>query len=427
MVSRPGHSFGRLRDRWGASTFGRADSRNELRVLTAGHPGPPVLLAVGRMARPVRKFPGVGWVVGDPALARKILIDGSTFTMIGEGGVGHLWSQVLGDWVDELFDGPGHHELRAQVRELFTVRLSADTVRRATADRLARMTAELVGGGTVDAAVVARSMVGRIVCDLLGLAPTAVPESVSGFSAADARAAGDDGEYLAVFAAAERLASLAIGTGRSTVLDPATVRAGSDLVAALTSGVPHAYATGLAGKMLGRCRELGVDPLHAKGLAALLVVAGTGTAASGMTRTVALLHDSGEQHRLLADPGLVPDAVREGLRVSSPAPIIGRSVARDVQLAGRQLRRGEQVKLIIWAMNNAAGRFSLDRGYLPENRQLWFGAGRHLCLGAQLARRESAALLEALLACGRPVEVVSRRASRNVLIPSYASLRIRLG
>lgn len=385
-----------------------------------------MLLAAGAVAKPIRKLPGVGWLVGDPTLARQVLLDGATFTMVGEGGVGHLWSQVLGDWVNELFDGPGHHALRAQVRELFTAKLSADTVRRAAGERLVRMTADLRAGRTVDIALVARSMVGRIVCDLLGLAPASVPASVSGYHPAAVERAGDDGEYLAVFAAAERLASLAIGTGRTTALAPETVRAGADIVAALTSGVADAYHCGPPDKMLGRCRELGVEELHAKGLAALLVVAGTGTAASGITRTVALLHDSGEQHRLLAEPTLLPEAVREGLRVSSPAPLIGRCVARDTVLAGRPIRRGEQIKLLTWAMNNDAGPYDLDRGYLPENRQLWFGAGRHLCLGAQLARRELTAVLEALIEPALPLQIVSRRAARRVLIPSYASLRVRL-
>ena len=74
--------------------------------------------------------------------------------------------------------------------------------------------------------------------------------------------------------------------------------------------------------MLGRCREVGVELRQAEGLATLLMVAGTETAASAMARTVALLHDTGAQHRLRAEPDLLPEAVREGLRVTTPAPVI---------------------------------------------------------------------------------------------------------
>jgi cytochrome P450 len=145
-----------------------------------------------------------------------------------------------------------------------------------------------------------------------------------------------------------------------------------------------------------------------------------------MGRTVALLHDTGEQHRLLADPSRLPDAVREGLRVTTPAPVIGRSVKRDVTVAGRRLRAGERVLLLTWTANTAPGGFDLDRPYLPDNRQLWFGAGRHLCLGAALARAELGAMLETVTADERPWTVERRRAARRALIPTYAELRVRL-
>jgi len=49
-----------------------------------------------------------------------VLNDHRHFTLLGEGGVGHLWAQVLGDWVLDLFDGAGHHDLRTRARDLFT-------------------------------------------------------------------------------------------------------------------------------------------------------------------------------------------------------------------------------------------------------------------------------------------------------------------
>ena len=186
--------------------------------------------------------------------------------------------------------------------------------------------------------------------------------------------------------------------------------------------MPDAWRTAGPETLLGRCRDLGLGLGESTGLAALLMVAGTETAASAIGRTVALLHDTGEQRRLLADPTRLPDAVREGLRVTTPAPVIGRSVRRDVTVAGRTLRTGERVLLLTWSANTAAGGFDLDRPYLPENRQLWFGAGRHLCLGAALARAELAAVLGTLVADGRPWRVVHRAPARRALVPTYRSL-----
>jgi cytochrome P450 len=119
-------------------------------------------------------------------------------------------------------------------------------------------------------------------------------------------------------------------------------------------------------------------------------------------------------------------AVREGLRVATPAPVIGRHVSRDLEVGGRRLRAGERIMLLTYVANNGAGPFDLTREYLPETRQLWFGAGRHLCLGAAVARTQVTRMLETLTADGRPWRVVSRRAARRVLIPSYESLRVTL-
>jgi hypothetical protein len=64
--------------------------RHELRLLAASRPAFPVLLTLGRFARPIRWIPGLGWVVSDPVTVRRILNDPDHFTIVGEGIVGHL-------------------------------------------------------------------------------------------------------------------------------------------------------------------------------------------------------------------------------------------------------------------------------------------------------------------------------------------------
>lgn len=152
-----------------------AARRHELAVLAASRPALPVLIALARFARPLRRVPRLGWVVGDPVLARRILGDGERFPLVGEGGVGHLWAQLLGDWVTELFDGPGHHALRARVRDLFTESRATALVRRAAGARLDQAAEELAAGRVVDLADLARLLVGRILADLLGLPGVGAP------------------------------------------------------------------------------------------------------------------------------------------------------------------------------------------------------------------------------------------------------------
>ena len=383
-------------------------ARHELRVLASADPRLAVLLTAGRLARRPRRVPRLGWVVADPVLARRILNDPVHFTLLGEGGVGHLWAQVLGDWVYEIFDGPGHLALRSRTRDLFTDDSARALTDRVIGPRLADLGAALAAGHTVDVADLARVIVGRIVADLLHLRP-----------------ADHDDAYREIFATGEELAALAVRTLSSTYLSEQTIGRARAIVARMTVNVADAWQSAPEETVLGRCRGLGLDRRQAEGLATLLMVAGTETAASAMARTVALLHDTGAQHRLRAEPTLLPDAVREGLRVTTPAPVIGRAVAADVTAGGRRLRAGERVIMLTYTANNGAGRFDLDRGYRPEQRQLWFGAGRHLCLGAPVARAEITALLGVLLGTGRPWRISGRRYRRDVLIPSYARLPVR--
>jgi cytochrome P450 len=392
----------------------RRAARHEAAVLLASRPALFGLLRAAPLAGPVRRVPRLGWVVSDPVLARRVLNDPGHFTLLGEGGVGHLWAQVLGDYVYRIFDGPGHADLRRRARDLFTEATARPLVARVFDPALAPAVERLRGGAEVDVADLSRVLVGRMMAELLGLD-----------TADDADRDGVDGDdaHRRLFATGERLARLALGSAASTELPPDVVAQAKGIVAELTRNVPRAFAQAPPETLLGRCRELGLTEQEASGLSALLLVAGTETAATAMTRTLALLHDTGQQHRLVADPGLLPAAVREGLRVTTPAPVIGRSISRDVRVGRAAMRAGERVLVLTHAANNRAGRFDLDRPYVPESRQLWFGAGRHLCLGAALARAELGHLLGGLLAAG-PVRVVARRAARGVLIPSYATLRV---
>jgi len=390
--------------------LGNGAAAHEHRLLSAARPALPVLNWIGQFARPLMKLPGIGWITADPRTARALLNDPEHLTLLSEGGVGHLWAQILGDWVYDLFDGPGHHDLRTRSRELFTEKTSAAFVERAWASRLAEAKAVLDAGGELDLADLSRVLVGHMVVTLLGLP---IDEE-----------RGDDA-YREIFATGEELAAIALGTTADTTLPPDVIAKARAIVERLTGHIGDVFETAHENTIIGRCREIGLTLQEAQGLSTLLMVAGTETAASAMARTAALLFDTGEQHRLLAMPEHREDAIREALRVTSPAPLIGRSVLADLDIAGRTLKGGDRVMVLTWTANNLAGAYRIDRPYLPQHRQLWFGAGRHLCLGGPLARAELGAIVDLLLGDGRPFEIVSRRYGRRVLIPAYASLVVR--
>lgn len=413
-----------------AMTWGVADraSWHERAVVWSANPGLGVLLALGRRLPSVSRIPRLGWLVSDPVLIRRLLVDHRSTSLLGEGGVGHLWTQLLGDWVLDSFDGPGHHDLRTRSRDLFTTARVDQLVGAAAEPVLRPVRERLAAGEAVDVADVARVLVGRMVVEMLGI------DAVDFTSRAAARgiARGDGFDaYRFVFERGEDLAALAIGTQSDTTLGPETIAEGRAILAELTASVPETFRTAPEETLLGRCRVLGLSEREATGLASLLLVAGTETAASAMSRTVALLADTGAGVRLAAAAGtqreeVLEAVVREGLRVTTPAPVIGRHITREVRVGRRTLRAGDRALALTYVANTGPGGFDVDRPYLPENRQLWFGAGRHLCLGAPLARGEMRAFLDAVHSAG-PVRIVRRRPARRVLIPTYRELVVRAG
>jgi cytochrome P450 len=117
------------------------------------------------------------------------------------------------------------------------------------------------------------------------------------------------------------------------------------------------------------------------------------TAAGAM---LAFAKDPGQWDRLRAlGAAGVPAAVEEALRWTSPGVHAMRTVVRPVEVAGQRMWPGERVTLWNISANRDEDvftdpdRFVVDRS---PNRHLAFGRGRHLCLGARLARCELAAL-----------------------------------
>lgn len=138
----------------------------------------------------------------------------------------------------------------------------------------------------------------------------------------------------------------------------------------------------------------------------MTVVFGAGfeTTADGLSVMLHWLAENpGSLVRLAAEPSLIPTAVEEFLRFSSPIQIFGRNAARDLSMHERRMRAGDIIALGFGSANRdpavfeAPDELRLDR---RPNRHLAFGAGPHLCAGAGVARMEFAVTLEALIEAG---------------------------
>jgi cytochrome P450 len=154
----------------------------------------------------------------------------------------------------------------------------------------------------------------------------------------------------------------------------------------------------------------------------LLATAGNETVTKLLATAFHELWKNPDQRRLLvADPSAIPGAVEETLRFDPPSQYQGRVTTREVRIHGETIPRGAKVLLI----NGASGRD--ERKFAEPDRydvrreidfHLGFGYGRHVCLGAFLARLESKIALEEFLARFPDYEVpadgVERMHSSNV-------------
>jgi len=133
-----------------------------------------------------------------------------------------------------------------------------------------------------------------------------------------------------------------------------------------------------------------------------LLVAGNETTRNMISGGMwALAGTPGAWERLRADRALVPKAVEEWLRWTTPVISFMRTATRDTAVAGVPVAAGEPVLMLYASANRdevafgaTADRFEVGR---DPNPHVAFGYGQHFCLGAALARLEGRALLEALL------------------------------
>ena len=124
------------------------------------------------------------------------------------------------------------------------------------------------------------------------------------------------------------------------------------------------------------------------------------TTANSLSQLLRLIAEDDSLRSAVTDePEALPRAIEETLRLP-PIHGVARTMTRNVEVEGVELRKGERVALFIGAANRDPRKFEnpdqFDLARRP-NQHLAFGQGIHLCLGNHLARAEIRIGVETLL------------------------------
>jgi cytochrome P450 len=177
-----------------------------------------------------------------------------------------------------------------------------------------------------------------------------------------------------------------------------------------------------------------LDDVEIAGFASLLGGAGAETVTKLIGNAVVTFSHNPEQwQKLLDDRSKIPAAIEELLRYEAPAQYVVRYSMRDVRLHDAVIPAGKPVLLVAGSANRDddaftdADRFDIDRDR-TEAQNIGLGYGVHSCLGAALARMESAVALDRLLDFMPRYEVLTEGLKRVFMtnVAGWSSVPVRV-
>jgi cytochrome P450 len=357
-------------------------------------------LAALRRADPVHWSGDLhAWIPTRYAECATVLHDGARFTsnpghtagVRAEAVAAHRAAVPLGT-IPNLgtTSGAGHRDIRRRVNPVFApvaIRAAAAGI----AVQVTRLLDTLPTGDTFDfMAAFASPLPRRSMVAIIG-----VPEG--------------DGDGL------ER-AFAAIETTRSAFRPGPLLIAAAQAAAEDAAGYLEPYRNGAlsVATVLGALMPAGgvAGPAEVASIAAQIATVGAEPTTGALGNAMAALAANPRACALLrGEPRRLHLAVHELLRYDSSTHIVPRFAAIDSELGGKHIRRGDTVLAVVGAANRDPAAFTspdkldCDR---DARRQLGFGQGEHICLGAPLALAILEAALTALLARFSCIELAAQ-------------------
>lgn len=314
-----------------------------------------------------------GWVVTGRAVAERVLRDPGTFTVDHPG---FSTAQVVGPSMLSL-DGSAH----ARHRDPFARALRAACADAGFSSLVWQKAVELVDAIRPSGRAELRSTVAG---------PLAVFATAEILGLGDTDAATARGWYEGIVAAVSDI------TARRSP-DPRGAEAFSALRAHVQAAIEADGHPTVVAAAAGR-----MSPDEVVSNTAVLLFGGIDTAEGMIANLVRhLLLNPTQLAEVTAHRDLLADAFEESVRLEPAAASVDRYATGDTVLEGAEVRRGDLVTVSLAGANRDPAVFDdpdvFDLHRTNAARHLSFAHGPHFCIGAQLARLEARAAMEAIL------------------------------
>jgi cytochrome P450 len=372
-----------------------------------GNPHP--LLRRLREHEPVSWLPALGgWLVTRHDLASRVMRDSETFTVDDPR---FSTARVVGPSMLSL-DGAAHRRHRDPFTQAFRGAQASAALESFAVATAGRLVAAIRADGKAE---LRRSLAGplavAVVAEVLGLAETdpavilswygAIVSAVTALSADSGRGDPAVGKSFSAgrraFGALRASIEAVIGRPGASSLLAAAAGTGGPSTGGPSTGGPSTGGPSTGGPSTG-----GLSTSEVVSNAAVLMFGGIETTEGMICNAILhLLSHPAQLSLVTADRNLLPGAVEESLRLEPSAAVVDRYATAGTLLGAASIRRGDLVIVSIAAANRDPAvfaepdRFDIRRANARQN--LGFARGPHFCPGAQLARIETRAAVDAIL------------------------------
>jgi cytochrome P450 len=328
------------------------------------------------------------WAVTRYDDALRVYHDPGTYS--SERGISLQFDNVIPDQAGSgmmmiLTDPPRHNKIRQVVSRRFTPRAI-----NAYAPEVRKICDEIIDSvierGECDFVVdVAGKLPTAAICEMLGI-PAEYRDQM--YALGNQSIGTQDPEYNQGRSAMEtgRNAMAEFFSYFAKLIDERRKNPGSDLISAFTLGdIDGTKLTDL--EILFNCF--------------LLIIGGQETTRNATSGgMLAVINHPAERIKLRNDLSILPTAIEEFLRWTTPVTHILRTARKDTELRGQKIREGD--KMVVWNASanrdeevfRAAESFDVMR---TPNDHLAFGHGEHFCIGSHLARMEMRVMVEQVM------------------------------